>query len=200
MISSLYFKSARRFKLLILFIIIILTAYFALRFLTVEPKTIPPDFLKARQEASLIAQEIVALSNESANNLKEIALLDQERDYSGALSLVSRELGRNRQARERAIELSVQLEIMTRNLAQISPSSISQLALQALTSETALISRLITYNDYLSQLLEVLRGKFLDKNDGDKIPELIDKINEEAYSINELNQKFNDLMKEFDTK
>jgi len=154
----------------------------------------------ARQEASVIASEIVSLSNESTNNLNEIAQLDKEKKYTEALLLVSRELERNRQAREKAIKLSVHLETMAKNLNQISPASASQLALQAISSETGLISRLITYNDYLTQLLEVLREKFLGKNIGNKIPELIAKINDEAQAINDLNQKFNEIMKEFDAK
>ncbi len=198
MISNFYSKIPQRVRILILFIFIILLAYFVLRFLVVDVKNVPEDFLRARQEASLIAQDIVTISNESTNSLGEIARLDKERKYTEALVLISKELERNRQARERAIKLSVQLETMARNLAQISPSSAGQKALEAISSETALISRLITYNDYLTQLLEILRGKFLGKNQGDKIPELIAQINGEIQAINDLNRKFNETMKEFD--
>ena len=107
---------------------------------------------------------------------------------------------RNRQAREKAIELSIQLETMANNLSQISPASASQTALRAISSETTLISRLITYNDYLNQLLEVLREKFLGNGNGDKVAELVEKINEEAKAINELNEKFNESMEMFDSK
>lgn len=200
MISNLYSRIPQRIRILILFIFIILLAYFVLRFLIVDVKNVPEDFLRARQEASLIAQDIVTISNESTNSLGEIARLDKERKYTEALVLISKELERNRQARERAIKLSVQLETMARNLAQISPSSAGQKALEAISSETALISRLITYNDYLTQLLEILRGKFLGKNQGDKIPELIAQINGEIQAINDLNRKFNETMKEFDLK
>lgn len=200
MISTFYSKIPHRIRLLILFIIIILAAYFVLRFFWVDVKNIPEDFLRARQEASLIAQDIVTISNESTNSFTEIARLDKERKYTEALVLISKELERNRQAREKAIKLSVQLETMAKNLAQISPSSAGQKALEAISSETALISRLITYNDYLTQLLEILQGKFLGKNQGDKIPELIAQINGEIQAINDLNQKFNETMKEFDLK
>jgi len=200
MISTFYSKIPHRIRILILFIVIILAAYFVLRFFWVDIKNVPEDFLRARQEASLIAQDIVTISNESTNSFDEIARLDKERKYTEALVLISNELERNRQAREKAIKLSVQLETMARNLAQISPSSAGQKALEAISSETALISRLITYNDYLTQLLEILRGKFLGKNQGDKIPELIAQINGEIQAINDLNQKFNDVMKEFDLK
>ncbi len=200
MIFNLYFKIPKRIRLLILFLFITLIAYFVLRFLPLEPKSIPEDFLRARQEASLIAQEIVTLSDDSASSLNEIAEFDQEHKYSEALILISRELERNRQAREKAIKLSNQLEIMAKDVAQISPPSVGQIAIQAITFETTLISRLITYNDYLTQLLEVLREKFLGKSDGDKISELISKINDEARAINDLNQKFNDMIKAFDSK
>ncbi len=200
MIGNLYFKVPKRIRILILFIVIVFIAYFILRFLSVEPKNVPADFLKARQDASLIAQDIISLSGQSVGSLDEIANLDKERKYTEALVLVSQELERNRQAREKAIRLSAQLEIMAKNLGQIAPASAGQIALEAISSETALISRLISHNDYLTQLLEVLRQKFLGKSDGDKIPELIVKINNEVQAINDLNKKFNDLMKEFDNK
>lgn len=198
MIANFYLKIPRRIRVLIIFLLIVLVAYFIVRFLFVETRNIPPDFLRARQEASLIAQDIVNLSGETATRLDEISKLDQEQKYTEALVLISQELERNREARERAITLSQQLEAMANNLAQIKPASAGQTALQAVSSETALISRLINYNDYLNQILEVLRAKFLDRGDGDKIPELIAKANDEARAINDLNQKFNDVMKEFD--
>ncbi|MEK7162729.1 MAG: hypothetical protein AAB696_00325 [Patescibacteria group bacterium] len=200
MISNFYFRISKKIKILIFFIVIILIAYFILRFLSVETKNIPSDFLVARQEASSIAQDIVLISGESTNKLDEIARLDKEREYTEALILISNELERNRQARENAIKLSAQLEIMARNLSKISPASAGQIALEAISSETALISRLINYNDYLFQLLEVLREKFLGKIDGDKVSELIFKINNEAKAINDLNQKFNKVMMEFDLR
>lgn len=198
MIGNFYFKIPRRIRILIVFIIIIFIAYFILRFLSAEPRNIPSDFLIARREASLIAQNIVSISNESTDRLNEIAQFDKDRKYTEALLLVSQELERNHQAREKAIKLSAQLEIMAKNLAKISPVSAGQIALEAISSETVLISRLITYNDYLAKLLEILRGKFLEKQNGDQVPELISKINDEAKAINDLNQKFNEVMKKFD--
>ena len=100
------------------------------------------------------------------------------------------------------IKLAGQLEIMAKNISAILPASAGQMALQAVSSETALISRLITYNDYLVQLLEILQQKFsgFSKNTNGKIAELLAKINEEAKAINELDNSFNQLMGEFDKK
>ncbi len=167
-----------------------------------ETKNIPDEFLKARQQSSVIAKEVVELSEQTSNNLKVISDLDKEKKYSEALVLISSELERSRSARSKAIGLSVQLEIMAKNISVISPASASQAALMAVSSETTLISRLIAYNEYLVQLLSVLQNKFLGKTEGSngKIAELLVKINEEARTINQLNANFNDLMIAFDEK
>ena len=195
---SFYLKIPRRIRILIIFFLIILISYFVIRFFLAETRNIPPEFLKARGQASLIAAQIVSISDESSHRIDEIAQLDQEKKYTEALLLVSKELDKNREARQRAVELSGQLEAMARNLSQISPASSGQKALEAVSSETALISRLITYNEYLNQLLDILRDKFLDKTAGDRVGEVIQKLNDEARAINDLNQKFNDTMKDFD--
>lgn len=184
--------------MLVLFIIIISAAFLAFQFWFADAKNVPSDFLQARQQASIIASEIVAISSQSTNNLSQIAQFDKEGKYTEALILVSQELERNKEARDKAIKLSIQLETMTKNLSAISPASAGQIALEAITSETSLISKLIDYNDNLTKLLVVLQEKFLGRNGGNKIPELIAKINDDVKIINELNKKFNDVMENFD--
>ncbi len=196
-----YHKIPRRFRILILFLLIILTAYFVVRFLTPDPKIIPDEFLKARQEASLIAKEIIAIFADTNENLNKVSDFDSQKKYSEALVIISTERERNWLAREKAINLSTKLATMAQNISAIYPSSAGQTALQAVSLETALISRLIAYNDYLNQLFEILREKFLNSqasNTDGKISELIGKINEEARSINELDNNFNELMVKFD--
>ena len=196
-----YHKIPRRFRILILFLLIILTAYFVVRFLTPDPKIIPDEFLKARQEASLIAKEIIAIFADTNENLNKVSDFDSQKKYSEALVIISTERERNWLAREKAINLSTKLATMAQNISAIYPSSAGQIALQAVSLETALISRLIAYNDYLNQLFEILREKFLDPqslNTDGKISELIGKINEEARAINELDENFNELMEKFD--
>lgn len=202
MVSNFYFRIPRRLRIFIIFVLVVLAAYLIARNFFIEIKTVPDDFLRARQEASLIANDIIGLSNKSIGNLDKIYEFDREKNYEEALNLLASELERNRQAREKAIKLSAQLEKMARAVPEISPSSAGQSAIQAISSETALISRLITYNDYLFQLLEVLRSKFLGKtkNSGERIMELIDKINKEVKAINELDKKFNEIMEGFDGK
>lgn len=198
MTTNLYLRIPRKIKILVAFIVIILVSFFVLRFLAIKTKNIPSDFLKARQEASIIAQDIILFSNTSADNINKIKKLDQEKKYKEAWSLANKELDNAKEARARAVDLSVQLTKMAKEISNISPDSAGQSALQAVSVETTLINHLIIYNDYLAQLLEALMNKFSGGNGSSKIPELIDKINEEANLINELNNRFNELMKEFD--
>lgn len=187
---------SRKGRLFVIFLAIILVGYFAFQFTRVEPRSIPQDFLKAREDAANVAHDIVAISKESADNLNAIAGLDREKKYTEALALVTQELEKNRLAREKAIALSGHLEIMATNLYQIAPASAGQVALQAISSETTLISRLLAYNDYMIRLLGVLQEKFSGRSDGKEIPDLIAKINNEAREINALDEKFNSLMEE----
>ncbi|MBI5306214.1 hypothetical protein HZB04_01340 [Candidatus Wolfebacteria bacterium] len=200
MVSNLFFRIPRRLKIFVFFLLLILAAYFVVRFLIPQSKQIPPDFLKARQESSLIASEIIDISNKTSQHINQISDFDKNKQYEEALKLISEELVSNREARNRAVNLSAQLEIMTKNIPEISPVKLGQIALEAIGSETTLISRLITYNDYLIKLLEILQAKFLEKekNANDKITELIGKINGEAESINSLDKNFNNLMVNFD--
>jgi len=200
MISAFYSKIPKKVRLIILFLLIVLIVYFVLRFIGVSTRSVPEDFLRARGQASLIASEIVLISNNSIADFNQIVELDGQGKYTDALNLVSQELEKNREARGKAIGLSVELTAMAKSLDKISPLSDGQLALEAISSETALISRLIDYNDYLNQLLQVLQQKFLGKISGDKIPEIVSKINDEVKAINDLNRSFNDVMSRFDGK
>ena len=200
MIKNLYFKIPSRMRILIIFLLIVATVGLIVKTFTPETKNTPKEFLEARQEASLIAKDIIDISGRTAENIKKISDLDKNKEYTEALNLISEELNNNREARENAISLSTKLEIMAKNVSQISPAVAGQIAIQAISSETTLISRLITYNDYLIKLLEILQAKFLEKekNANDKIADLIEKINDEARAINDLNNNFNNLMTEFD--
>lgn len=185
---------------MVIFMLLILAAYFIAQFFIPKSKKIPPDFLRAKQEASLIASQIIYISDKTARNISQISDFDKNKQYEEALKLISQELGNNREAREKAVNLSANLEIMTKNISEIVPLAVGRLVLEAVGSETTLISRLISYNDYLVNLLEILQQKFLgkEKNADDKISDLINKINNEAQAINSLDKNFNNLMAEFD--
>ena len=54
MISDFYFKIPRRVKITIIFLLIVSAVYLLARFFTPEIKNVPEEFLRARQEASLM--------------------------------------------------------------------------------------------------------------------------------------------------
>lgn len=161
-------------------------------------KMVPYGFASARQNIASISQEIVRLSDQTAKNIEAISLLDQNGKYDEALNLVTGEIVKNQEARSRAIELSGEVQKMMNALSDLRPASLQPIALEALNTEVSLINRLVTYNGYLYDLLNILQNKLIGKTSGDNIPNLIVKINNEARAINDLNGKFGDLMRQFD--
>lgn len=189
-----------KWALIIIALLAIIIIVFVARFVFVKDIDIPAEFLTARNEASLIAQDIVNLSDESAKKIEEISRLSNEEKYDEALNLVSEEINRNRTARSKAIALSSELQKMTLNTVKIESESSARLALEAITIETTIINRLISYNDNLTQLLEILRAKLLgqERDSRQKIADLVKKLNDEAEEVNAANQKFNEIMDRFD--
>lgn len=197
---ALYFKVPRKVRLFVILLIMFFLAYFVGRFLLAQTKTVPGDFMQARQEASLVAQDIVGMSKESAKHIGDISTLNNERKYPEALELVKQEIERNRQIRDKAIALSGHLQTMTVNVSAIEPKVSAQTALEAVSTEVTLIGHLLTYNDYLNQLLVAIKGQIT--GDGDVSPEtiadLVKKINDESIVVNVMNDKFNEQMTKFD--
>ena len=172
------------------------------KFMFFPTKSVPNDFVEARSRGTEVAQQIVALSNSVLRGISDIARYDQEGNTTEALLLVANNLVQNKKNQEQSILLASNLERMARFVPNIKPARARQLATAAVGAEVALVSRLISYNDYLRQLFEVLNNKF-DRGyaksvDAEHIDLLISKINEEAAAINNLNQRFNDALAEFD--
>lgn len=189
--------SVKRFVLLtILFLAIILVG----KAVFFSSSYLPEEFVDARINGSSIAEEIVAQSNFSAELLKTISKLDREKKYGVALEVVSQEMIKNQDANKKAIKLSTQLEQMARLVEGIRPYQARQLATEALSSEVALVTRLINYNNYLGLLFSVLQKKFQSGNysTNGEAQQLVNSINEEIRMINELNKRFNDSLKKFD--
>jgi len=163
-------------------------------------KFIPEEFSRTRIEGSKLAEEIVAQSNYSVEILGEIAKLDLERRYIKALDIVSKEVGKNYNANSKATNLSSLMASMARTIVNIQPYAARQLALEAVSSEVSLVSHLINYNNYLAELFRILENKFESnaKNSNGGVQELIKAINGEVKEINDLNEKFNDSLRQFD--
>jgi len=186
-----------------IFVLLGVAVFMSVRLVTFQVRSVPPEFLSARDRGALLASEIVDLSRQSLTRLAQIADLDQERKFNQALMLVSEELIEYQKSQDAAARLASQLEIMARLLPEIKPSRAREVAAEGVSAEVALVSRLVTYNDQLRDLFVVLQLKFNTRNttgalDG-RVNELINKINEQAKAINQFNRRFNDAMAEFDS-
>ncbi len=163
---------------------------------------VPMEFREARGNGAVISERIVILSKESIANLAEISAEDEIGNYTAGLKLVLKEIERNEKARNEALQLSKELGKMTTNLIQIKPEEAAKVGLEATINELQIVQRLINYNAYVFQLLDVLQGRFTGGGSGpnidEKVKELISKMNEEAEAINELNEKYKTQMREFD--
>lgn len=161
---------------------------------------IPEEFSRARIEGAKLAEEIVAQSNYSVEILGEIAKLDLERRYAKALDMASKEIEKNYNANSKATNLASLMANMARTIVGIRPYAAKQLALEAVSSEVSLVSHLINYNNYLDELFRILGNKFESQaeNSNGRVQELIKLINGEVKEINNLNEKFNGSLKQFD--
>ena len=191
-------NSTRQTKIIAVFLALIaagaITAWFS------SKKTAPQDFMEARQQGALIAQNIVDLSNQSTNDLAKVNDLDKSGDYTDALVLTTNIISKNQTLRDQATSLSDQVEAMAKSLPEISSSEAQQAALDAISSRLALVSELISYSNDLNKLLVTLQGHFTGTSikRGD-VQTIVDQINTDVNAINNFNSQAQSSMAEFDT-
>jgi len=167
----------------------------------VSQEGLPSEFIEGRTKGAELSSEIAALYDQSLNNLRQIGQYEKEGDIASAFDLLEEEITRNQDAQRKAIELSSELEKMARSIDRIKPDSAKIAATEAVSSEVTLVSRLVSYNEYFSQLFEALGEKFQDpqKYTNGKIEELLDNMNKESQAINELNARFNESLTKLDS-
>ena len=161
---------------------------------------VPKEFLRARIEGAQVAEKIVNLVSLSLINLQEVAKLEEKLKHGEAINIISQELARNDEARKEAVKLSNYLDQMAKTMEDVRPPEARNYATEAVGQEIQLINRLISYNDNLRNLFELLKAKFEGKiKDGDaRLQQLLLLINQETNAINNLNQRYNAAMAKFD--
>ncbi len=164
---------------------------------------IPSSFTDSRQAASGYASSIVGDLSSVSGDIAQLQALYRGRGSSGAaLDVIVAATAKHQDARDKSILLATELEKMARAIPGIHPDGAGQTALVAISSETALIGRLISqYNESLGSLLVSLRDHFSGSKyeDAAKLNAMIDNINAETESINQLNDQFVQLMQKFDS-
>lgn len=160
---------------------------------------LPPNFLISRQEASVISQNIVDLTNKTDGKIAEANAADLAGDKERAKALVEDAQNMNKEAYQAASDLAAQLKILTESLATMNPSS-QRLAYEAVATEFSLVSEFIVYTQNLNGFLEKLLVSMetdvhVSKED---IASALQSTNDSAKKINSLNTEFNARMKALD--
>ena len=189
---------SRRTKIILIFVAIVILGYVVVR-LTGGNGGVPQDFTDARLQGAIIAQNIVDLSNQSTAALEQVGALDQKQKYADALTLTTSLVAQSQQIRDRAVELSAQIEQMTRSLSNISDFNARQAALESISNRLALINQLINYSGDLGKLLDVLRGRFTGQGGTNaEVQALVNQINTDVNAINNFNSQAGQAMDRFD--
>ena len=160
---------------------------------------LPPNFLISRQEASVISQNIVDLTNKTDGKIAEANAADLAGDKVKAKALIEDAQNMNKEAYKAAADLADQLKILTESLASMNPSS-QRLAYEAVATEFSLVSEFIVYTQNLNGFLEKLLVSMetdvkVSKAD---IADALQNTNNSAKKINSLNTEFNARMKTLD--
>lgn len=191
------FKFSRSKKILLAFAGLI-AAGLAVVFFTRSASGVPQDFTDARLQGAIIAQDIVNLSNQSTADLSEVSELDRQGKYSDALTLTSNLVSQSQDIRNKAVDLSGEIEAMTKALSGISDFDARQAALESISSRLALLNQLITYSADLSRLLDALRARFAGQNGSTDVRGIVNQINTDVNAINNFNAQAGQAMDRFD--
>lgn len=188
---------SRRVKIVLAFSFIIIALYF-LRPWIFSKGNVPASFKEARLQGAVISENIVNLSNQSSDDIKKINELDQEKKFSEALNLTLKAINQSQEIRSRAVDLSNELSKMTQGLSDINSLEARQAAIEAISSDLALLSRLVNYSAYLNDLLAALQSKFSGASGDHKVSGIVNEINSEVNAINNFNRQAIQALDNFD--
>ena len=191
-------KFSRRTKLITVFVVLIAAGYGIFRFVKANPG-VPADFTDARMQGAIIAQNIVNASNQSTATLEQINTLDQQGDYSQALTLATGLVSQSVDIRNQAVSLSAQVSNMTQALSGISNFNAQQAALESISNRLALINQLINYSGDLATLEQTLASRFSGTGGSNmQVQALVNQINTDVNAINNFNSQAGQAMDRFD--
>jgi nitrogen regulatory protein PII len=173
-------------------IVIVLTgAYFLLNYFS-KTSGLSKDFTDARMMVSATSQDIVRLSNETNDKIKELSSLDARGKYERGQSLIDEARAKNKESYEKAVILSKELEKLTRSLNDLGNPSAERIMYQGVSLQISLVTEFIQYTKDLNSFLEVV-----EQNMSNNLPESQFRIaaserqvNERITTINQLNETF----------
>jgi len=188
--------SLRRLSIIAILFVIVVIGYFAR--LGLSSDVVPPAFREARQQSSIIAQDIVNTSNAISGDLVEVNRLDQANQPREALALTAGLIQKTQEIKLKAASLSAELEKMASTLTEIKSEPARQEAIKSITNRMALIGRLLSYSNYVLDLAKVLEDRFREVPNEQNPTVLIAQINAEVTAINNFNREAAEALDRFD--
>lgn len=190
-------------KVFAAFIVILIAIAFAALtlFLSNEAYAIPDQFIDGRIQGAEAASAISTMINDSLKTLSEVATYEHRGDVASALYLIRGEMSKTEERQRQARLLAGAMEKMAKVIPQIKPKVAQQIGLEAVSAQVANVSHLVTYNEYLTNLFDLLNERMRGNKAAttEKVQELVDKLNSENNDIQELNTQFNRSLAQFDS-
>lgn len=195
------FKNKKTLLWLILAAFIAFTAVYGLIRVLGNVLELPPEFLAARQEAGRLSQEIVELTNKTNSLIKNANIFELDGQPGVALQLIEEARKKNKDAYQKAFELSVVIQKLTEKINLIDSSRGQQLAYEAVSFELALISNFISYTQNLNGFLDNLElaVRLNTPESRRRVTTSLAEVNQKILNINNLNRDFLIRMTELDS-
>lgn len=165
-----------------------------------EAYAIPPAFIEGRTAGAEAAVAVTTMINESLKTLNDVATYESRGDLASAIYLIRTEMSKAEERQKQASALASAMEKMAKAIPEIKPASAQQIGLEAVSSQVATVSRLVTYNEYLTNLFNMLNERMRGNPEATKakVQSIVAKLNEENVAINQLNTQFNRSLQQFD--
>jgi hypothetical protein len=191
-------RFSRKTRIIAAFVVVV-AAGFAFAVYWQSRNQVPTAFETARDQGAIIAESIVATSNTSTAELAQVDQYDKQGDYTDALKLTQGLVSDSQNLRNQAVDLSNQVEAMTQALPSVSSLTAQQDALEAISSDLALINELVNYSGDLGKLLDTLQARFSGASGtASEVTDEVTQINTDINAINNFNNQATTAMQAFD--
>lgn len=177
-------------------IIVLAGSFVAFRFLGASQ--VPKEFRDARDEGGVISERIVENAKSVTESLNQVSSLEAQKQYGEEDAKINDLEKQNQAMKDDALALSKQMEIMLNIIPEIRSEKARDTAFQAVNSELAVITNLLSYGDFMERLFGVLRERTV-KNRAAQIDGWLHEINNEVQQINDYNAKARDAFTQFDS-
>ena len=185
----------------LIFVLIVVAASFGIgKMLFSQSKSVPVEFFQSRAESGRLAEKITSFLTNSLDRLDQVAQYDKVGRIQEAIKIIEGQVSSAKENDLNSLLLATQLETLARAAQTIRPDQARQIAVEAVSNEVALVSRMIVYNTELKDLFQLLNEKFTGQRaaKSQEVQNLILQLNDLANGINDLNYKFNNGMKQLD--